>query len=382
MKFLDSFWKKNPFLILAYLFVNFLFVYKYSARITSLYLTLSLLYSVMVVLVIEFMLRKRETFRVLNKQTIYLPIVILLAVLYAVAMFHIDPFGTRVGRYPALYTFIHRLLSGDFPYVPGQNISGFPFLFFLLIPFYLIGDLGLFQICSFVIFSIIVHKKYAKEKASYIPLFLLVLSPAFLYEVMVRSELFSNMVFIVFLFYILERVKPIKSTKALFFSGILAGFLLSTRGIVLLPYLIFFIFYFKKDIKSLIFFGLSAALGFMITFVPFLLWNKELFFTNNPLTIQKSYIPNLLLFISVLLCILLAISADTFKKVYFSTTKVLFVVVLLCFILNIYHASFKQGVLVSFDISYFCFCLPYLLLSFEFRKNSSPVKNRRLSENL
>ena len=190
-----------------------------------------------------------------------------------------------------------------------------------------------------------------------------------------RSELFSNMVLIVLFFYILERVKPIKSTKALFLTGMLAGFLLSTRGIVLLPYLIFFIFYFKKNIPSLIFFGFSAALGFGMTFVPFLIWNKELFFLNNPLAIQKSYIPNLLLFISVLLCLFLAISADTFKKVYLSTTKVLFLVVLLCFILNISHTSFKQGVLISFDISYFCFCLPYLLLSFEFRKNLSPVKN-------
>ena len=160
MKLFDGFWKKNLFLVLAYLFINFLFVYKYSARITSLYLTLSLLYSVMVVLVIEFMLQKKESFRSLNKSTIYFPIVILLAILYAVAMFHIDPFGTRVGRYPALYTFIHRLLSGDFPYVPGLNISGFPLLFFIFIPFYIIGDLGLFQICSFMVFAIIIYKRY------------------------------------------------------------------------------------------------------------------------------------------------------------------------------------------------------------------------------
>ncbi len=372
MKLLDSFCKKNLFLILIYLFINFLFVYKYSARITSLYLTLSLLYSVIVVLVIGFMLQNKEKFQGLNKSTFYFFIVFLLVILYTAVMFHIDPLSTRVGRYPALYTFIHRLLNGDFPYVLGQNISGFPFLFILIIPFYLIGDLGLFQIFSFVIFSIIVHEKYTQEKVSYIPLLLLILSPAFLYEVVVRSELFSNMVLVVLLFYIMERIKPVKSTKVLFLTGILAGFLLSTRGIVLLPYLIFFIFYFRGDIKSLIFFGLSAALGFLITFVPFLIWNKELFFANNPLLIQQSYIPNLLLAISVLLSILVAISVDSFKKIYLSITTVLFVVVFLCFILEISHISFKQGVFVSFDISYFCFCLPYLLLSFESRKNSSP----------
>ena len=368
MSFLDNFWQKNLFPILLYLFINFLFVYKYSARITDLCLILSLLYSIIVVLLIGFMLQNREKFQGLNKSAVYFSIVFLLAILYTVVMFHIDPLSTRVGRYPAIHTFIHRLLNGDYPYVPGQNISGFPFLFFIFIPFYLIGDLGFFQILSFVIFSIIVHEKYAQEKASYIPFLLLVLSPAFLYEVVVQSELFTNMVLVVLLFHILERIKPIKSTKVLFLTGILAGFLLSTRGIVLLPYIIFFMFYFRKDIKSLIFFGLSAALGFMITFVPFLIWNKDLFFANNPLTIQKSYIPDLLLVISVLVSILLAISVDSFKKIYLSITTVLFMVVFLCFILELSQVSFKQGVFISFDISYFCFCLPYLLLSFEFKK--------------
>lgn len=357
-------------MVLICLFVNFLFVYKYSARITNLYLTLSLLYSVIVVLVIGFMLQNRESFQSLNKCRVYFPIVILLVVLYAVAMFHIDPFSTRSGRYPALYTFIHRLLSGDFPYVSGQNISGFPFLFFLLIPFYLIGDLGLFQICSFVVFSIILHKRYAEEKVSYAPLLLLALSPALLYEVVVRSELFSNMVLIVLLFYVLERIKPIRSIRTLFFAGIVAGFLLSTRGIVLLPCLIYFLFYFRKDIKSLGFFGFSAGLGFVITFVPFVIWSKELFIQNNPLAVQKSYIPDWLLILSILGCVLIGYSVDTFRRICRSTAFLLFGVVFLCFVVSVVQNSFNQAVFERFDITYFCFCLPYLLLSFKFNPRS------------
>jgi hypothetical protein len=209
-----------------------------------------------------------------------------------------------------------------------------------------------------------------EEKASYIPLLLLVLSPAFLYEVVVRSELFSNMVIIVLFFFILEKIKPIKTIKILFLLGILAGFLLSTRGIVLLPYLIFFIFYFKKDIKSLVLFGASAAFGFVMTFLPFVLWNQELFFENNPLLIQKSFVPNWLLTFSILLCILLAISSDTFRRVYLSISAVLFGVVFLCFVSSVFQNSFDHAVFRSFDISYFCFCLPYLLLSFDFSKKA------------
>lgn len=379
MKFLDSFWRRNLFLILTYLFINFLFIYKYSARITNFYLTLSLLYSVIVLLVIGFALHQREDFQVLNKSTVYFSIVLVLAILYAVAMFHIDPLSTRVGRYPALHTFIYRLLNGDFPYVSGQNISGFPFLFMLLIPFYLLGDLGLFQLFSFVIFSIIVHKKYQGEKVSYIPLLLLALSPAFLYEVAVRSELFSSMVLIVLLFYVLERVKPIRSIRTLVFAGILAGFLLSTRGIVLLPYLIYFVFYFKKDIRSLTLFGLSAALGFAITFVPFVIWSKELFIQNNPLAVQRLYIPDWLLILSILGCVLIGYSVDSFKSVYRSTAFLLFGVVFLCFVIRMVQNSFNQAVFESFDITYFCFCLPYLLLSFEFSTTSRNRMNESRS---
>lgn len=377
MKLLDSFWIRNAPLILMFLFINFLFVYKYSARISDFYLTLSVVYSVTVVLVIGFILRHRENLQGLNKSAVYFSMVFLLTILYAVAMFHIDPFSTRVGRYPALHTFIHRLLNGDFPYLSGQNISGFPFLFFVLVPFYLLGDLGLFQLFSFVVFSIIIHRKYANENASHIILLMLVLSPAFLYEVVVRSELLSNMVLIVLLFYILERIKPIKSTKVLFFTGILAGFLLSTRGIVLLPYLIFFMFYFKKDIKSLTFFGLSAALGFMITFVPFVIWNKELFLENNPLSVQKSYIPNWLLIISLLVCLVVGYSVNTFKRVYLSISWVLFGVVFLCFTTSMVRDSFNQAVFRSFDITYFCFCLPFLLLSFELERRSLPQESQK-----
>ena len=379
MKLLDSFWRKNVFLILTYLFINFLFVYKYSARITNLHLTLSLLYSVIAVLVIGFVLHQRENFQVLDNSTVYFSIVFALAILYAVAMFHVDPLSTRVGRYPALHTFIYRLLNGDFPYLPGQNISGFPFLFLLSVPFYLIGDLGLFQLFSFVVLSIIVHKRYLQEKVSYVPLLLLALSPAFLYEVVVRSELFSNMVLIVVLFYLLERIKPIKSIKTLLFVGIVAGFLLSTRGIVLLPYLIFFIFYFRKDVKFLILFGLSAALGFVITFVPFVIWDKELFVQNNPLVVQKSYIPFWLLTLWVLACIVLGYASDSFKRVYFSASLVLFGAVFACFLTKIIQNSFNQAVFKTFDITYFCLCLPYLLLSFELNATSAGPRSQNPS---
>ena len=365
MRLVHGFWSKNAFLIGAYLFINFLFVYKYSARITNLYLTLSLLYSVIVLLAIGFALHQRGNLQVLSKSTVSFSIVFVLAILYAVVMFHTDPLSTRVGRYPALHTFIHRFLNGDFPYLPGQNISGFPFLFLLSLPFYLIGDLGLLQIFSFVIFSVILHKKYEEQKVSYIPLLLLVLSPAFLYEVVVRSELFSNMVLVLFLFYILERIRPIKSVRTLFLVGILAGLLLSTRGIVLLPYLIYFVFYFKKDIRSLTLFGLSTALGFIITFVPFVIWNKELLIQNNPLAVQKSYIPAWLLILSILGCVLIGYSVDTFKRIYRSTALLVFGVVFFCFVIGMVQNSFDQAVFQSYDITYFCFCLPYLLLSFD-----------------
>jgi hypothetical protein len=372
MKLLDSFWTKNAFLILAYLFINFLFVYRYSARISNLCLTLSLLYSVIVVLAIGYVLGQRENFQILNKSTIYFSMVFLLAILYAAVMFHIDPFGTRVGRYPALQTFIQRLLDGVFPYQSGLNISGFPFLFVLLIPFYLIGELGIFQLFSFAVFAFIVHKRYLDDKGSYMILLMLALSPAFLYEVVVRSELFSNMVLIILFFFILERIKPIKPIKTLFLVGILAGFLLSTRGIVLLPYLIYFTFYFKTEMKSLVLFAVATVLGFAVTFLPFVLWNKELFVQNNPLVVQKSYIPDWLLILSALACIAVGYSIDAFRKVYRSASLVLFGVVFLCFVIRILQNSFNQAVFQSFDITYFCFCLPFLLLSFELERRSVP----------
>ncbi|NIN00764.1 MAG: hypothetical protein GTO24_22590, partial [candidate division Zixibacteria bacterium] len=218
---------------------NALFVYKYSSRITSQFWAISLLYLIVVGLLVLLLYRKTESALSSGQATlIYFSLIALLAISLYLVMSHFDPEGIRVGRYPAMHDWISRFLNSEFPYASPTRPSGFPFLFVMAMPFYLLGDLGFFQIFSFFAFSVLVHLRDCQKAGDrYRRIFLLVTSPIFLYEIAVRSDLFSNMVMIMLYLAILELRGQGASHASLCVLGIAGGLLLSTRGVALLIYI-------------------------------------------------------------------------------------------------------------------------------------------------
>jgi hypothetical protein len=144
-----------------YALINVVFVYKYTSRITSQPWATSLLYLIIVSLLILLLLKKKEFGLSLKMQNvIYFSMIAFLAIFFTFLMFHFDPQKIRVGRYPAMYDWITRFFNSEFPYASGTYPSGFPFLFVMAMPFYFLGDLGFFQIFSFLAFAVLVYLKY------------------------------------------------------------------------------------------------------------------------------------------------------------------------------------------------------------------------------
>ncbi len=365
--------------LVIYGLINVLFVYKYSSRIISQSWAASLAYIVIVSLLIV-LLFKKGGWGIPEKtqNSIYFFLMAFFAVLLTFLMIQFDPQQIRVGRYPAMYDWITKLLSSEFPYASFTNPSGFPFLFVMAMPFYFLGDLGFFQIFSFLVFALLV---YLRNGEKYINRFrcilLLVTAPIFLYEIVVRSELFSNMVMVMLYLAVLEAYGRRAGPVTLFFLGIIGGLLLSTRGVVLLIYIIVLGYFLKRQIVQGSLFFISMFVGFFLSLAPFLIWDWKYFLGSGPFAVQLSYIPNWLLTLAIASSVLCALTIRSLKGIYSSVSFILFGVISVAFVLAVFNMGWHKAVFGSgFDIAYFCFALPYLLISLEFAEKGTTFPER------
>jgi hypothetical protein len=352
-----------------YELINILFVYKYTSRITSYFWATPLLYLVIVNLFIILLLKHHEFgFSLKMQNLIYFSLIAIFAILLTTLMFHFDPPKIKVGRYPALYDWLTRIFNSEFPYASPIKPSGFPFLFVMVMPFFLLGDLGFFQIFSFIVFSVLVYLRHRQNSLNRFRLiFLLITAPMFLYEIVVRSDLFSNMVMVILYLAIFEILSREPNRPGLIILGIVGGLLLSTRGIVLLIYVAFFGYFWRRKIIRDGLFFISMFFGFLLTVVPFLIWDWRYFTNFGPFSIQLAHIPNWLLILSVASSIYCALTIRSLKRIYSSVSFILFGVTGVAFATMVFNCGWYKTVLGDgFDIGYFCFTLPFLLISLDF----------------
>jgi hypothetical protein len=357
--------------LIVYQSINTLFVYKYATRFLScpwLWL-LGYLIAINALLILFY---RDFDFKLGQKPnaTIFVVCVVFTALLLTLIMLRFEPAKIRVGRFPALMDWIARLLSGEYPYASPTLPSGFPFLFFLAMPFYFLGDLGWLQIFAFLVFAFILQLRYGSDGTRRLrTLILLVVSPVFVYEIAVRSDLFSNMVVVIlYMFFCLNKVRD-RRIPVLFVTGLAGGFLLATRGIVLLIYVLYFGYLFKHQLKRGLIFIAGIISGFSIVCLPFAIWNVEYFTLHGPFAIQSAYLPDWLSVLFLLLGIYLARRAPSMAVVYRYTALTLFAAVFIAFCISLLDQGWPAAVMADrFDISYFCFALPFLLLSLDYER--------------
>ncbi|MEO0098929.1 MAG: hypothetical protein ABIK99_04490 [candidate division WOR-3 bacterium] len=349
-------------LIFVYLFTNSLFLAKYLSRLTDLYPHLIIPYLIILLTLFSFSEKINKRF---STRFLYLSISFATSLLLFLLMHQFNPRDFRIGRYPALLEWLTRFLRGIFPYGGPTRPSGFPFLFLLALPFYLLGDLGVLQIFGFLLFAFILSSKEGR----FFSLLLLILSPSFLFEVITRSELFTNMTLVLGYLLLFQKKELAIKKRYSFLYGLLGGLLLATRGIVLFSYLLFFPSHFKGEEKKGIIFLSGLALAFLAVNLPFFLWDADSFIRNGPFSIQTGYLPSLLLPIFFLSALILGLNWKKEKEPYGIIALFLFLIVFLAFLLVIIESGFYPALWGSqFDISYFIFPLPFLLYAISDKK--------------
>lgn len=276
-------------ILCLYVFINALFVDKYISRITSHHWLIAIAYMIggcAVIWGINWLLNnKKFSTKCFWGILIFFPI-IAIGIQYA-----IDPLSIQVDRWSAIHNFLSGMLQGLYPYGQQTHLGGygspFPVWQLLHLPFYIVGNVGLSIIVVTILFLWTLYRLYPKKVAIAASV-LLCISPAFWYEVAVRSDLITNIMLSAIIVEWLVH-KNIKLNDHWTWIGCIVGLTLSTRFVAVIPICVIYGYEFlQMNWKKQGLFIFIVISIFALTMLPFVFWKGStlLFFDYNPFVLQ------------------------------------------------------------------------------------------------
>lgn len=360
--------------LILYLFVNILFIFKYLTR-TEISVPLITVLYISGILGFVYLYFKWSP-KVSEKLFKYSSFVLLsiTLILIAVGLLYIDPYTVRVDRWSAVSFFLEGLFNGEYPYGIHTHVSEtnfpspFPLWHVINIPFYLLGDVGIGLIFFLIITFVNVKIYFNSYRKAFFFLILLILSPAYWWEVAVRSDSLSNG-FLVLTFILWYTKKGYSVDKNFWLTIILCGIIASTRLSAVLPVALFlFAQYIQTNWLKKILFPLSILAFVLVVFMPFVLWTIDgtyVFFTRNPFMSQTSVGNPVFLIIMIVAGIIFALKWKNTDEYFEYAASFMFIFMAgsqlsLIMTRGISGSFFTDS---TYDLSYFTLYLPYTLMS-------------------
>lgn len=305
-------------------------------------------------------------------------------VVVAVAMGTLWPGGGEVARLPAIEVWWERALGGHFPYGAPVRPSGFPGLFVLSLPFYLAGLARYLPAVGLAVFGAVAAKGVPNSADRFAVLATTALLPTTWYEVLLQSELFLNVALALGALVVAERLVGRRldagadvGTGRVLAAGAALGLVLSTRLVVAVPLGMYASYRFRGRYTDALPVAAAAAGTFGLTLAPLWLWDPGRFVADGPFAVQSLYLPAALSGVLGVLALALAARARSDAGLLFRIGAVLFGLAAVSLGLTIGRMGAAEAVLASgFDLTYFVFCVPPLLLSlapFSFRSGSTAL---------
>jgi len=343
--------------------INYLFLLKYSLIYTDHYLFITILYFLLISS-FYYLIKHKPGFFSLSKKSLLISATFVSIIVVFLVMFT-DKLGS-IGREPAIRIWLDNLFAGIFPWYSFITPSAFPFLYFLSIPFYLAGEIGLLIPLGMTGFYYILYIKKDTDESRSIIFLLFTFSLVTAYEAVVRSELTMNMLMPVILISIFNGRRL--HGKSLLLFSILSGIILSTRSIVLFPLLIYSLYILRHNFRTLLIYWGVAGLIFIVSLLPFIFWDLEGFLASGPFAIQSqlSYLPNYIVALALLLGVLSGFLVSSLREVFFSAGVIILFTIIVSFGIKIAEFGFYNAfVNDKIDLSYLALVYPLMLLSFD-----------------
>lgn len=282
-------------------------------------------------------------------------------------MSSIDPSTIQIGRGPALIEWNELFLSGHFPYEAGTKPSGFPFLFLLATPCYLLGEVGLMQLIGLALFAWILYNWYSSDSSDrFSVLLLLAAAPIFAFEVCVRSDLITNAIILLAALEVTRRYHAWPNRFTPIWIGLLLGVCASTRGIFVPAYMIALPLTLRQhNVKYALMLLGSAVTGFTLTLLPFAMQNWEYFWSYGPFSVQMVQIPAELLATALAIALVGGFTVKTFRSAYLLIGALLFSIVMIKMAMSLISHGIAETIEFDnyFDLAYIGFALPFVLLA-------------------
>lgn len=388
--FLNNLFKQKSYFTnqLFFLFVNGLFILKYVSRINVNPILILIAY-IFTMLLLFFITNKH--FVKLNEKTgkkIYW--IIVSFIIFGILILHkiVDPITIQVDRWSAIHNFIYTLFQGEYPYLAKTHLGGygspFPFWQFLHIPFYILGDVGLGMLFMIILLSVSLKLILRNYNNALLYLLMLIASPAFWYEVLVRSDLLYNFM-LCFLVIVFINRKNITINKNSYLLGVLCGLILSTRLSVIIPFAIYLLpDFWHSGIKKQVKFLLTGFFSFILTFLPLLIWDFDslIFFKFNPFILQSRQGSILEIIVLIIMIIFFGFRwKSNFTKQFSYTSIVIVFFVVITFMHRMISDNFSNGLFSSrYDLTYFNMALPFIIYSISVHYKDTTTLTPSLSD--
>lgn len=353
--------------VIILLFINFLFFFKYSSR----YLEFGIYISIILLLLQFFVFQIKQRIDLSKKiqKNLGYSFIGFIIVLVVVSHFAVPLESLKVDRWSVISSFLQELSDGNYPYFAKSHRGNYPgpmpIYFLIASPFYYLGELSILSILGYLFVCVFLIKNIKKNKNTEFLFFYLFTSAFLIWEILTRSNLFT---FTILIIVVLNEFINISSKKSLRFYSLafLAGLLLSTRSIYVLPYIVFFLSsLIKREItfKELFLFGLIAVTAFISTFIPFIHFFNDDFFVMNPFIIQSSFlIPKFYIIIFIIITLFLTFLVKNKADRFFYSGISLFTAISIYAFYQLIHSGYKESFINGvIDISYFIFCVPFLI---------------------
>lgn len=347
--------------------VNATIATKYSMRMTPHYIYIVVAYTLLLIAIIKALVSKKE---LKGKATAWFYVAVIVLIVAMIALqYSLDPMQNRVDRWSAIAYPLSFLFNGEFPYLAqthlGGNASPFPVWMIVHIPFYFLGNVGLSEMFSSLLFLFSV--KYAKgSMAALKATILLAISIGLWYETAVRSDLISNFLLLAAFINVFQ-YKHIDFCNHPFALAVCAGLWLSTRLSVAFPlFIFFFISWLRLPINKKIVTLLIVIATFWATFLPLIIWDFDnLFFAeNNPFSLQSRQGRPVDAFILAAIAVLMAMKAGTnsARQMLYSAVMLLLTTLIAYTHDMIICGTWAEIFSSRYDISYLDAAIPFLIM--------------------
>lgn len=286
--------------------------------------------------------------------------------------YSVDGYSLNVDRWSAMETGIKAVLNGQYPYnIPdhmGQESSNLPVLIVLGMPFYLLfGSVGYLQSFIFLLFSYIVFVLFRTYRQRVAVLSLLMISPAYVWEIYVKSDLASNFIIVAGFTVLVWNRFMVRPTMRPEIVSTLSALILLTRlssviPIVILLFRRFYLSSVKEKLRyTIVFFVMvSVILYFFFHLSP----DFYTIFKHNPFLIQGAKQPLWLSISYIILSFVLSMKARSIYDIFLFSGILLFICVCIPFSLCLAEYGYAETITNSFfDISFFNMSMPFIIIT-------------------